>query len=196
VAPEAIPGDLAYRLRPAEEVLWWGRPKRMPLVMPSNRWLGAPIFAIVVATVTAMAVVPQGWQTPVAVIFRSAIGFSAVSLIVTFLTIVARQRRRICYAVTPGRVLIVSGFWARGNRAWPLTHLVEISVQAHRDGTGTIWFGVASPRSFTGPSLTAYGGRADFVRPQLQRIADARRVCDLLVEARARGATPPAVSSS
>jgi hypothetical protein len=160
-----VPVELAHRLRPWEEVLWWGRPRRAPIRGLTDRAL-LPVAAIVTAALAAIVLVPDGWQTPVTVIFRSAITFSAISLSATHLTIVVRQRRHTCYGITKERALIVSGFWARGVQAWPLAQLGDISAQDHATGDGTIWFGVEGP-----------------AEPQFAHIAHARQVLDTLLRA-------------
>jgi hypothetical protein len=169
-----IPVELEHRLRPAEPVLWWGRPARVAWRLPKDPAL-LPLAAIALAALAVMVLVPGArWQTPVTVIFRGAIAFSAVSVAVTHLTIVWRQRQQTCYAITRDRVLIVSGFWARGTHTWPLRDLVGITAQAHADGTGSVWFAV--------------DGRSA-AEPRFEHIADAQRVCDLLLAAAHRAAS-------
>lgn len=163
-----VPDDLAYRLRPAEQVLWWGRPRRAGIRGVTDPAL-IPVAAIVAAVVAAMIVVPQGWQPPVAIIFRWAIGFSALSLIATYLTIVVRQRRLRAYAITRDRALVVGGYWAGGTHACALEALSALRVDARPDRTGTIWFSEG-----TGP-----------VRPRFEDVGDAVAVFDALRQAKA-----------
>ena len=114
----SLPAELAYRLRPAEAVLWWSRPGRLAMA-GRNDLAMLPVVAIVAATAAAAVFVPRGWHPVVATIFRLAITASAVSLIATHLTIVVRQRRQRCQAITRERVLLIGGFWAGGFRAIP-----------------------------------------------------------------------------
>lgn len=130
-------------------------------------------------------VVPRGWHPVVALIFRLAFASSGVALIVTALTIVVRQRRQRCYAITRGRALVIGGFWAEGTRTYPLAHLVDLSVKAGRRGEGTIWFGAVHPDALSGPSIGGFAGAGDYVQPQFEHIADAEKTLEILREATA-----------
>jgi hypothetical protein len=159
------PAELEYRLRPAETVLWWGRPVRIARA-GRNDLAALPIVAIVVATTAAGVFVPIGWHPVVATIFRLAITASAVSLVATYLTIVVRQRRQRCYAITRQRVLLIGGLWAGGFRAVPLETVRDVRLAAEGAGQGTI-------------TLVVDGGR----HQQLVDVADAAAVRDTLVAA-------------
>lgn len=166
----AIPIELEHRLRPGEPVLRWDRRARVPWFEDAGRLLG-PLGLIALATGSAIVFVPGAhWQTPVRVVFSAAIAFSGVSFSATFLTIAVRQRRQTLYAITRERALVISGFWAQGTRAWLLADVTGVDLQAHADGTGTIWF----------------GGRNEPPAPQFRCVADAGKTCDLLREATRR----------
>jgi hypothetical protein len=187
---EGVPDELAYRLRPAEQLLWWGRPRKIWPVSWMWRYsrLGLAtmlVQAIVIVTAIVAIVVPQGWHPVVALIFRIAFSASGFALIVTLLTIVVLQRRQRCYAITRDRALTIGGFWADGSHASALEQLVELSVKARPDGEGTIWFGVVHPDSFRGPGIAGLAGAGDDVRPRFEHIADARKVFEILGDARA-----------
>ena len=92
-------------------MLWWGRPDRLAIA-GRNDLAVLPVMAIVAATVAAAVFAPRDWHPVVATIFRLAFAASAVSLIATYLTIVVRQRRQRCYAITRDRVLLIGDFWA------------------------------------------------------------------------------------
>lgn len=185
----ALPPELEYRLRPAEQVLWWGRPQRIrpATVMRRSRLGLASVFVqlIVVAAAVVAIVVPQGWHPVVALIFRLAFSASGIALIVTLLTIVVRQRRQRCYAITRDRALVIGGFWADGTRSYPLEHLVELSAKAGSGSIGTIWFGAVHPDAFAGPSIGSFAGAGDYVRPQFEHIVDAGQVLETLRAAHA-----------
>lgn len=163
--PEHLPPELAYRLRPAEEVLWWGRPASLALA-GRNDLAMLPIVAIVAATVAAVVFVPRGWHPVVATIFRWAITASAISAIATCLTIVVRQRRKRCHAITRDRVLLIGGVRAGGFRAVPLETVRHVKLDADASGRGTI-------------TLVVDGGG----HPQVAHVADAPAVRDLLLTA-------------
>ena len=168
VSLDPIPDDLAYRLRPAEEVLWWGRPRRGRIRGLTDSGL-IPGAVIAAAAIAAMIVVPRNWQPPVATLFRGAIGASALSLIVTSVTIVVMQRRMRAFAITRDRALVVGGFWAGGTHAFALEAVSALRVDARADGTGTIWFSGG-----TGPA-----------RPWFEDVRDARAVFEALRQAKA-----------
>lgn len=162
---EPLPAELEYRLRPAETVLWWGRSGRLALA-GRNDLAMLPVVAIAAATAAAAVFVPRGWHPVVTTIFRLAITASAVSLIVTHLTIVVRQRRQRCYAITRDRALLMGAFWAGGFRAVPLETVRDVTLDADGSGRGTV-------------TLVVDGGR----HPRLVDIADAVAVRDIVVAA-------------
>jgi hypothetical protein len=170
---EPLPVELEYRLRPAETVLWWGRSGRL-VHAGRNDLAMLPVVAIAAATAAAAVFVPHGWHPVVTTVFRLAITASAVSLIVTHLTIVVRQRRQRCYAITRDRALLMGGFWAGGFCAVPLETVRDVTLDAHGSGRGTITLVVES-----GP------------HPQLADIADAVSVRDILVAAAGAAAGRP-----
>src|SRR3954469_19245206 len=94
-----------------------------------------PILAIVTANAAAALFVPRGWHPVVTTIFRVAITASAISLILTYLTIVVRQR---CYAITRDRVLLIGGFAAGGFRGVPLETVRHVQLDANAKGRGII----------------------------------------------------------
>ncbi len=159
------PPELEYRLRPAEQVLWWGRPASVARAGRNDLAL-LPILAIVTATSAAALFVPRGWHPVVATVFRLAITASAISLIVTYLTIVVRQRRQRCHAITRDRVLLLGGFRAGGFRAVPLESVRDVQLDADATGRGTI-------------TLVVDGGR----HAELADVADAPAVHDLVIAA-------------
>jgi len=169
----SLPAELAYRLRPAEAVLWWSRPGRLAMA-GRNDLAMLPVVAIAAATAAAAVFVPRGWHPVVATIFRLAITASAVSLIATHVTIVVRQRRQRCQAITRERVLLIGGFWAGGFLAIPLETLRDVVVDADASGTGTL-------------TLVVDGDRY----PQLAHVADAGAVRDTLVAAMAAAKARP-----
>lgn len=173
----SLPAELEYRLRPAETVLWWGRPGRVAAAGRNDLAL-LPVVAIVAATTAAAVFVPRGWHPVVATIFRLAITASAISLIATHLTIVVRQRRQRCHAITRERVLLIGGFWAGGVRAVPLETVRDVIVDADASGTGTI-------------TLVVDGSRST----QLAHVADVRGVRATLVAAIAAAKARPAGAS-
>jgi len=159
------PPELEYRLRPGEQVLWWGRPSSLALA-GRNDLAMLPILAIVTANAAAALFVPRGWHPVVTTIFRAAITASAISLILTYLTIVVRQRRQRCYAITRDRVLLIGGFAAGGFRGVPLETVRDVQLDANAKGRGII-------------ALVVDGGR----HAELADVADAPAVRDLLIAA-------------
>lgn len=159
---DPLPPALEYRLRPAEQVLWWGRPRRTVVGRIGDpAWL--PILGVVAATAVIVAWVPQpAWHPVVAAIFRAAFVCSAISLIATHVTIVVRQRRQVVYAVTRTRAMVVGGYWAGGVQTVDLARIDDLRLDARAGEEGTIWFGG---------------------RPRFTNLSDARTVHGILQQA-------------
>lgn len=167
-----------------ERVLWTGRPKQ-GLVLHASDALLIPFSLLwtAFAIVWNLAV----WLTPEAdeidLPFKLfGLFFVAIGLYFVFGRFIhdSAMRRKIAYAVTDQRVLVL-----RGSRftSLDLRRLPKLELSEHRDGTGTI--------TFEGGSLFGnywrYGGM-DFWLPslsastQLFRIEDPRRVYQLIRE--------------
>lgn len=181
-----VPAELAYRLRPAERVLWWGRPGG-PALRPRRDAAMLPLIGIVAVTALVILGVPgPTWHWAVTTIFRVAIASSAVSLGVTFLVIVVRQRRQQVYAITRERALNVGGLWAGGMRSWPLRQVSGIRVDAAGGSRGTVWFGIEAARVTDAFFLPA---PPEPVRPRFEGVADAADVSAILLSAAAASRT-------
>jgi hypothetical protein len=181
-ADAPVPAALAYRLRPGERVLWWGRPGG-PALRPRRDAAMLPLIGIAAVTALVILGVPgPTWHWAVTTIFRVAIASSALSLSVTFLVIVVRQRRQQVYAITRERALNVGGFWAGGMRAWPLRQVSGVRVDEAGGGRGTVWFGV-EPAPVTDPLFPP--AAPEPVRPRFERVADAADASAILAAAAA-----------
>ena len=178
-ADEPVPVELAYRLRPAERVLWWGRPQRIAL-RPHNDVAMLPVIAIVATATFAIVEVPgPAWHWVVKAIFRFAFACSALSVCATFLTIVVRQRRQQIYAITRERALRIGGFWAGGIGSWPLAQVIDVRAEpGGAPDRGTVWFSVAStPLGHPGSPPVP----SEPTKPRFERVRAAADVSAILV---------------
>ncbi len=82
------------------------------------------------------------------------------------------QRRRTAFGLTDRRLLVVRG---QRIQSLPLHSILSVTLRQHRNGSGTITFITAG----------AWSGNEASPRPAFDRIADARRVYDLIHDARA-----------
>jgi hypothetical protein len=99
-------------------------------------------------------------------------------------------RRRTCYALTGERVLIAIGVWRSGVQSLDLHTLTNLSMTGNKDGSGTISLGAVSgmivnmgfSRMFASWGRVG-SGSSNAMPPQLEMIADAGRVYQLIRDA-------------
>jgi hypothetical protein len=108
-----------------------------------------------------------------------AVGFY---LLVGRLILGMLQRRRTRYALTSQRIIIMSGLRGRRIHSLTLRDLEQIRLNEGRDGSGTITFGAANPGQWWANNPAGIGLPG---RPAFERIPEARRVHDLILEAKA-----------
>jgi hypothetical protein len=150
--PEEIRGALA----PGEHALWWGRPRQGVVLRGSDvfaipfslMWCGFAVFwEVQVASSHAPGFFVL-WGVP----------FVAVGVYVVIGRFLADalQRSRTFYALTPDRVLIVSGVFSRTIKSLSLGTLSDVTLTEGRGGRGSITFG---PQGAFG---SAFGGASSW----------------------------------
>jgi hypothetical protein len=183
-APQEILKELSGR----EAILWSGQPRQGVVLRASDAfmipfsllWCGFAIF----------------WESSV-LSAPKAPGFFAVwgvpfvamgiYMVIGRFFVEARQRASTYYAVTPERVLIVSGIFSRAVKSLNLRTLTDISLSEAGSGEGTITFGPQSP--FASPfGMTSWPGASQQAGPKFDLIAGAKSVYDTIRNAQ-RAAT-------
>ncbi len=158
-----MPAEIRSVLTAGEHALWWGRP-RQGLVLRGSDLLAIPFslmwcgFAIFwEASVVRMDKAPtfmMFWGIPFVLV--------GLHIVIGRFFVEAWQRSRTWYALTPDRVVIVSGLFSRTVKSLSLGTLAEVSLTERSGGKGSILFG--SPRGFA----SAFGGNASWPGSQQQ----------------------------
>jgi hypothetical protein len=91
----------------------------------------------------------------------------------------AVQRKNTAYAVTPERVVIVSGILAKRTKSLNIDTLSDVSLSERSDGSGTITFGPAPPWYWMHPD-GAWPGSSQQLIPTFEQIPDARSVYETI----------------
>lgn len=168
-------------LFPSERVLWTSRPKQGLRFSPGDifaipfslLWTGFVLFAI-------GATLQDPDNGPPDLMLAIFLIFGLYFTVGRFLHDAA-VRKKISYAVTNDRVLILSGLWSSKLTSLDIHRLPRLEMTEHHDGTGTINFDNSSWTSSFGrmngfsiwvPSLAAGS--------QFFRIPDPRKVYELI----------------
>jgi len=136
-----IPDPIRNALADGEHPLWWGRPRQGFVLRKSDAlaiplsllWFGFAIFW----EISALRSSAPGLFGVLGVVFV-ALG---IYMVAGRFVVDARQRASTFYAVTPQRVLIVSGPSSRTVNALNLKTLGDLPVTETSGGEGTISFG-------------------------------------------------------
>ncbi len=169
-------GDFAERLLKGEKIVWYGPPAqgwlltgRDWLLIPfSLLWGGFAVFWESTVLATNAPFFMKMWGVPFVLI--------GLYLVAGRFLLDAWIRRRMCYAVTDKRVLILrSGPFAKFS-ALSLDRLPDANLSEGADGRGTIRFGTSTP-DWAGRGWSSWTPALD-PTPQLIGIEDARKVFD------------------
>jgi Bacterial PH domain len=177
--------DLIGRLLQGEKIVWWGQPAQ-GLLLTSRDWLlipfsllwgGFAIFWEMSVLDTNGPIFMKLWGVPFVL--------AGLYLVAGRFLFDAWVRRRMCYAVTDKRVLILrSGPFSKFS-AIGLNQLQNVNLSERADGRGTIRFGAVAP-SWADQGFSSRTPSLDST-PQFIAIEDARRVFDHIQRAVAMG---------
>ena len=100
----------------------------------------------------------------------------------------ARQRARTYYALTDGRVIIVSGIFSRSTRSLNARTLSDIALTTNKNGGGTITFGPVNPMyGWWGSS--GWPGMGRYTSPCIELDYDAEEVYNQILNVQKTGST-------
>jgi len=168
--------DLTGRLLEGEKIVWWGQPAhglvfgaRDWLLVPfSLLWAGFSIFWESSVLATGAPIFMQLWGVPFVLI--------GLYLVVGRFLLDAWLRRRMLYAVTNQRILILRNRPFAKFTALDRDRIPDVNLNEHADGRGTIRFGTVSSY-WSGREFSGWTPALDRA-PQFIAIEDARRVFD------------------
>lgn len=174
--------EISRHLDSGESLLWSGVPRQGLFLRASDAflipfsilWGGFAIF-------WEVSVVTQG-----APLFFALFGvpFVLIGLYLIFgrFFVDARARANTSYGLTDRRAIIVSGAFSRTVDSLPLQGLNHVALRESSDGTGTVLLG--RPHPFSGLYAgMQWPGMLRYETPRFERIPDAKRVHDQLLEA-------------
>jgi hypothetical protein len=172
-----LPEDLG----PHEQLLWVGRPvqgfmlRAIDLVyIPTILiWNGLVVSSLIDAIVT---------DAPVEHV-RLIVGFAlfGLYLLVGRFWVDVYSRAHTLYAVTSGRVMIVSGAFGRHTKSVSIDKLPEISLSERADGSGSIVFGPDPYWWYAGAGAIFH--LTSNLLPNFELAAESRRVYEIIREA-------------
>lgn len=171
------PEDIRQQLSPNESTLWWGRPRQGLLLRGSDvlsipfslLWCGFAIFwELSVLRSSNVPVFFVLWGVPFV-----AVG---IYMVIGRFFVEARQRSNTFYAVTPERVLIVSGISGRKVQSLNLKTITDVSLSQGRSNEGSITFGPQNPFTSMFGGMSAWPGAQQKQSPRFDLILDAKAV--------------------
>jgi len=178
--PQELEMELRSELNSGERLLWSGRPRTGIIFRLADGfsllfgifWLGFVVFWIFS---TYQAGAP---------IFFVAFGFPflLVGLYMTVgrLVVDALQRKKMVYAVTNQRVIILHGIWSRSVHSLNLRTLPETQLNTRSNGSGSIFFSQAAAY---GRYFRTSGRMGAFGLTAFENISNVRNVHEILLRA-------------
>ncbi len=161
---------ISRELSPGEELLWSGQPRgglyigweNCLLIPYSLLWGGFAIFWEVTVFRRHMPLHFKLWGVPF-VLF-------GIYIIIGRFPADAYRRRRTYYGITTDRVIILNRVWRHQVTSLALDQLTTVTLRKRPDGSGTIIFGMPSPRRVRFVRVAAHNRRPVFLR--IERAAE------------------------
>lgn len=164
-----------------ETLLWSGRPKQGLVFRPSDIFM-IPFTLLWggFAVIWEVGVISAGAPWWFALF---GVPFVVIGIYIMFgrFWVDARQRHAMYYGVTPERVIIVSGLFARQVKSISLKSLANFSLIERRNGAGIITFWSAVHPYFWSSAM--WPGMGYQSVPTFELAADARSVYNLIRDA-------------
>jgi len=178
--PQELEQELRTELTAGERLLWSGRPRTGVIFRLADGfnllfgifWLGFVVYWILSA-----------YQAGAPISF---VAFGLPFLLIGFYMTVGRlvtdalQRKKMVYAVTNQRVIILQGIWNRSVHSLNLRSLPETHLIARSDGSGSIFFGQAASY---GRYFRASGRMGAFRLTAFETIPNVRSVHEIILRA-------------
>ncbi len=175
------PEDIRKQLSPNEPILWWGRPRQGLVLRGSDAllipfsllWCGFTIFweSSVLSSPNAPVFFVL-WGVPFV-----AVG---IYMVVGRFFVEARQRSSTFYAVTPERVLIISGLFSREVKSLSLKTITDLSLSQGKNDQGSITFGPQNPFASMFGGIPAWPGVSQQQGPRFDLVPDAKHVYEII----------------
>lgn len=175
-----IPDVIRSALSKGEHPLWWGQPRQGfvlrrhdALAIPfSLLWCGFAIFW----EATALKSNAPGFFVLCGALFVAM----GIYMVVGRFFVETRQRVSTYYAVTPERVLIVSGPPSGKVSALSLKTLSDLSLIETSGGEGSIFFGPRNPLATMFGGALCWPGSSPQAEPRFELIPNAKSVFEVI----------------
>ncbi len=175
--------EIRKELGPGELVLWSGQPGR-GFVLRASDIVMIPFSLLwtVFAVNWLLAVMRSGAPLSFA-LFGVPFVLVGVYMVAGRFWVEARQRAQTFYAVTPQRVLVISGFFTRKVKSLNLRMLSDLTLNERSDGSGAITFGPQHPLGFMIHGMPGWPGTDQYLSPRFDLVPDVRKVYEIIREA-------------
>ena len=175
-----LPEEIRRELSQGEQPVWWGRPRQGLVLRGSDAlaipfsllWCGFAFFWEFSVVSSHAPILFRLWGVPfVAVGLHAVIGRFFWD---------AKQRATTYYAVTPERILIVSGVFKRNVKSLNISTLSDLSLSQSSSGEGSILFGPQHARASVAGGFQGWPGSQGQMGPQFDLIGDAKSVYETI----------------
>lgn len=169
---ESLSEKFLDELLPGERIVWSGQPKQ-GFVLRSSDLLMIPVSLL-------WAGFAFSWENGVVADGRSLFGmlWGIPFIVIGLYFLVGRffvdmiQRRKVYYALTDERVIIISGITIRNTKILELKNIPEVNLSAKRNGKGTITFGVLPPNAWMYTGNFSFNSSKTYMPPNFEIIND------------------------
>lgn len=178
--PQELDLELRSELTGGERLLWSGRPRAGIVFRLTDLftllfglfWLGFVVFWILSAYRAGAPILFVAFGIP----------FLLVGIYITAgrFVVEALQRKKMVYAVTNQRLMVLQGIWNRSVHSINLRSLPEIQLITKRDGSGSIYIG---PLAGFGRSYRSMGRMSAFGLTAFENIPNVRNVHEVIQRA-------------
>lgn len=174
--PQDAEARVRQELGPDEQLLWYGRPGQGILFRPADRFcLLLDLIAFGFGFALLWRFSADSADDPAFFLFPFVFALLGLYRLLGRFLVDAAERKRVIYALTSERLLIIYSVFQSGVKSVRLKTLGEMTVTERIDGTGTIIFG-RPPR--------VYPRYVEPPTPAFDDIANVRDVYEQLRQAR------------